>query len=229
MAGEGRQMTIRGDSMQGVLITFEGPDGAGKTTQLERARRYLRDHGIEVEVTREPGGTPLGEAIRQWLLSPAADEKHEMALETEVLLYAAARAQHVKERLMPALRAGKVVLCDRYVDASYAYQAYGNQLPLTWIEEVNRLAVQEVMPRRTYLLDLPIEVARRRLKRREGERLDRIEQRGEAYHQRVREGFLTIARRDPKRILVIDASASEEEVAQEILADLREMLRARFK
>lgn len=218
----------QGAKWQGVLITFEGPDGAGKTTQLQRVSRFLREHGVDVEVTREPGGTPLGEAIRQWLLSPPGDAGQEMAFETEVLLYAASRAQHVRERLLPALRAGKVVLCDRYVDASYAYQAYGNQLPLRWVEEVNRLAVQEVMPTRTYLLDLPVELARRRLKRREGDGMDRIERRGEAYHQRVREGFLTMARHEPERILVIDASASEEEVARRILDDLREILRDRL-
>jgi len=210
-----------------VFITFEGPDGGGKTTQLERLAQFLRQRGVPVEVTREPGGTPLGEAIRGWLLAPAGVGR-EMAEETEALLYAAARRQHVQERLLPALRAGKVVLCDRYVDASYAYQAFGNGLPLAWVEAINRPATEQLMPDRTYLLDVPVEVARQRLRKRTGEELDRIERRGEAYHRRVRDGFLALAAREPERILVIDASGSADDVATAVLRDVTALLAGRF-
>jgi dTMP kinase len=213
--------------MTGVFITFEGPDGGGKTTQLQRTAQFLRRRGIDVDVTREPGGTALGEAIRSWLLTPAVAGQ-EMTLETEALLYAAARRQHVSERLLPALRSGKVVLCDRYVDASYAYQAYGNGLSLAWVEAVNRPATEQLMPTRTYLLDVPVEVARRRLLRRSGDGMDRIERRGEAYHRRVREGFLALAAREPKRIVVIDATKSEADVTAAILRDLTVLLAERF-
>ena len=205
--------------MTGVFITFEGPDGGGKTTQLQRTAQFLRRRGIDVLVTREPGGTPLAETIRQWLLAPAA-EGEEMAAETEALLYAAARCQHVNRRLLPALRSGKVVLCDRYVDASYAYQAYGNGLPLSWVEAINRPATEQLMPLRTYLLDVPVEVARRRLLQRAKDGMDRIERRGEAYHRRVRDGFLALAAREPERIIVIDATQPEEAVTSAILRDL---------
>ena len=210
-----------------MFITFEGPDGGGKTTQLERLAQFLRQRGVPVEVTREPGGTPLGEAIRGWLLAPAGVGR-EMAEETEALLYAAARRQHVQERLLPALRAGKVVLCDRYVDASYAYQAFGNGLPLAWVEAINRPATEQLMPDRTYLLDVPVEVARQRLRKRTGEELDRIERRGEAYHRRVRDGFLALAAREPERILVIDASGSADDVATAVLRDVTALLAGRF-
>lgn len=210
-----------------MFITFEGPDGGGKTTQLERLADYLRRRGVQVEVTREPGGTPLGEAIRGWLLTPAKVDE-EMAAETEALLYAAARQQHVRERLLPALRAGKVVLCDRYVDASYAYQAYGHGLPLAWVEAINRPATERLMPDRTYLLDVPVEVARRRLLQRSGDGMDRIERRGEAYHRRVREGFLALAAREPRRFVVIDATRPVEEVAAAIVRDVTALLAERF-
>lgn len=214
-------------AMKGLFITFEGPDGGGKTTQLERTAQFLRQRGVEVEVTREPGGTALGEVIRRWLLTPDGTGSA-MSTETEALLYAAARLQHVHERLLPALHAGKVVLCDRYVDASYAYQAYGNELSLAWVEAINRPATQRLMPDRTYLLDVPVDVARRRLRQRSGERLDRMEQRAEAYHRRVRDAFLALAARDSERFVVIDATRPVDEVTAAILQDVTALLAARF-
>jgi len=213
--------------MTGVFITFEGPDGGGKTTQLEMAAQFLRRHGVAVEVSREPGGTALGEAIRGWLLTPEI-KGQEMTLETEALLYAAARREHVHGRLLPALRAGKVVLCDRYVDASYAYQAYGNGLPLAWVEAINHPSTERLMPVRTYLLDVPVDVARRRLLQRSGAAMDRIEQRGEEYHRRVRDGFLALAAREPERFVVIDATQALEEVSAAVLQDLATLLAKHF-
>ena len=202
--------------MTGLFITFEGPDGAGKTTQVEAFARALRQQGYDVLVTREPGGTPLSDKIRALLLDPAHKE---MADATEVLLYAAARAQHVQEKVIPALQNGRIVVCDRFVDASIAYQGYGLGLAVAEIVEINRFAAAGLQPDRTYLLDIPVSVGRLRLGQRE--RLDRIEQKGEQYHQRVRNGFRQIAEQYPQRVRLIDANRSIEQVHAEIMADFQ--------
>ncbi|WP_126424656.1 dTMP kinase [Brevibacillus marinus] len=202
--------------MTGLFITFEGPDGAGKTTQVEAFARALRQQGYDVLVTREPGGTPLSDKIRALLLDPAHKE---MADATEVLLYAAARAQHVQEKVIPALQSGRIVVCDRFVDASIAYQGYGLGLAVAEIVEINRFAAAGLQPDRTYLLDIPVSVGRLRLGQRE--RLDRIEQKGEQYHQRVRNGFRQIAEQYPQRVRLIDANRSIEQVHAEIMADFQ--------
>ncbi|MBO8164850.1 MAG: dTMP kinase [Brevibacillus sp.] len=200
--------------MTGLFITFEGPDGAGKTTQVEAFSRTLRQKGYDVLVTREPGGTPISDKIRALLLDPAHTE---MAHATEVLLYAASRAQHVQQTVIPALKRGKIVICDRFVDASIAYQGYGLELPLETVVEINRFATAGLVPDRTYLLDIPVSRGRVRLGQRDG--LDRIEQKGEHYHTRVRNGFLEIARQQPERVRLIDADRSIDEVHEEIVAD----------
>jgi len=202
--------------LTGLFITFEGPDGAGKTTQVEAFARALRQQGYDVLVTREPGGTPLSDKIRALLLDPAHKE---MADATEVLLYAAARAQHVQEKVIPALQSGRIVVCDRFVDASIAYQGYGLGLAVAEIVEINRFAAAGLQPDRTYLLDIPVSVGRLRLGQRE--RLDRIEQKGEQYHQRVRNGFRQIAEQYPQRVRLIDANRSIEQVHAEIMADFQ--------
>ncbi|UFJ40516.1 dTMP kinase [Brevibacillus humidisoli] len=203
--------------MTGLFITFEGPDGAGKTTQVEAFSRGLRQKGYDVLVTREPGGTPISDKIRSLLLDPAHTE---MTDATEVLLYAASRAQHVQEKVIPALQSGRIVVCDRFVDASIAYQGYGLGLPVDIIAEINRFATAGLKPDRTYLLDLSVSEGRSRLGRRDG--LDRIEQKGEDYHQRVRDGFQHIARQHPERIRLVDADRSIDEVHEEIMADFWE-------
>lgn len=202
--------------MTGLFITFEGPDGAGKTTQVAAFAQALRQEGYDVLVTREPGGTPLSDKIRALLLDPAHQE---MADATEVLLYAASRAQHVREKVLPALQSGQIVVCDRFVDASVAYQGYGLGQPLDDIATINQFATAGLKPDRTYLLDLPPSVGRRRLGQRQW--LDRIEQKGEQYHQRVRDGFRKIAEQHPERVRLIDANRSIEHVHQEIMADFR--------
>lgn len=202
---------------RGKFISVEGPDGAGKSTQVKRIADYLQDCGFQVEMLREPGGTWLGEKLRELLLDVSAAP---LSLEAEALLYAASRAQLIRERIQPALEQGRWVVCDRYVYASLAYQGYGNQLPLEWIGHINRLALSQVMPDRTYLIDVPLEVARERLAQREGTREDRIERRGEAYHRRVRQGFLQLASED-KRICLIDGNQSPDVVTSVILCDLK--------
>lgn len=200
--------------MTGLFITFEGPDGAGKTTQVNAFVNKLRTMGHTVLQTREPGGTVISDKIRGLILDP---EHTEMADTTEVLLYAASRAQHVRETILPALEKGKIVVCDRFVEASIAYQGYGLGINLEEVRAINQFATGGLVPDRTYLLDLPVAIGRERLQVRTG--LDRIEQKGAEYHERVRAGFREIACQHPQRIRVIDASKPVEEVAEEIFAD----------
>jgi len=214
--------------VKGLFITFEGPDGSGKTTQMRRLVERLQAKGESVVVTREPGGTPIGDRIRELLLSP--DHK-EMEDQTEVLLYAASRAQHVREVIVPALEAGNIVVCDRFVDASIAYQGYGLGLKPETVADINRFATGGLQPDRTYLLDIPVSVSRERLLLRAGAAggaaLDRIEQKESAYHERVREGFLLIASNEPQRVLRIDADQGVDDIAAIIGADCDRLLAKR--
>lgn len=212
--------------MRGLFITFEGPDGAGKTTQLNRLAERLTGDGLDVVVTREPGGTAIGDQLRAVLLDP---ENRRMTVRTEVLLYAASRAQHVEEKIIPALQRGAVVLCDRFVDASIAYQAYGHKLDPSFVKMVNRFAADGLEPDRTYMFDLPIERGRQRLLERlrqtASAAMDRIEQRDDEYHRRVREGFLAVAAEQPDRVVVLNADRPEDEIAADIYADFKYLLK----
>lgn len=207
-------------SLRGLFITFEGPDGSGKTTQMRRLCERLEARGERVVRTREPGGTAIGDRVRELLLSPEHDE---MKDETEVLLYAASRAQHVRDVIAPSIAAGCIVICDRFVDASIAYQGYGLGQPPETVASINRYATGGLSPDRTYFMDVPVSVSRERLLARArdngGGGLDRIERKAETYHQRVREGFLLIAKAEPQRILRIDADRSADEIAADIHAD----------
>ncbi|GKS14334.1 thymidylate kinase [Paenibacillus chitinolyticus] len=211
--------------MKELFLTFEGPDGSGKTTQLRRLAESLQALGYDTVVTREPGGTPISDHIRSLVLTP---DYKEMADHTEVLLYAASRAQHVREFIVPALKANRIVLCDRFVDASLAYQAYGLGISFDEVAAINRFATGGLEPTRTYLLDVPVETSRQRLLARTqsagGEGLDRIEQKGEGYHTRVREGFMKILEQNPKRICLIDADRTQDEIAHDILQDCKQLL-----
>ncbi|HEX7056168.1 MAG TPA: dTMP kinase [Bacilli bacterium] len=209
--------------MKGLFITFEGPDGAGKTTQLNLLAARLRGDGLDVVTTREPGGTPIGDQIRGILLSP---ENREMAARTEALLYAASRAQHVQEKIIPALHRGSIVLCDRFVDASIAYQSAGLGIDEQWVRTINAYAVAGMAPHRTYLLDIAEAASRRRLLDRAGQALDRIELREEAYHRKVRRKFLQIAKEESDRVMMVNANRAEEEIAAEIYQDFQKLLRA---
>lgn len=205
--------------MSGLFFTFEGVEGCGKSTQIACLEESLRSRGVQVVVTREPGGTPIAETIRKVIL----DTDHAaMADTTELLLYAAARAQHVAERIRPALEAGRVVLCDRFADSTTAYQGGGRKIPADLLQDLNRIATQGLAPHRTFLLDLPAEEGLLRIRAR-GDR-DRIEQESLAFHEDVRRAYLRLAMAEPSRIQVLDASRSVEACAEEILAGVDELL-----
>lgn len=215
--------------MSGLFITFEGPDGAGKTTQLKKLSTMLRDHGHDVIVTREPGGTSISDQIRKILLSP---DNKEIVDQAEVLLYAASRAQHVHELIMPALAADKIVICDRFIDASMAYQAFALGVDEEAVRMINRFASSGLTPHRTYMLDIPVEVSLSRLNHRQStaanSELDRIEQKAAEYHRKVREGFKRIAERHRDRVYVVDANRTEEEIAEDIISDCKRLLTQMF-
>ena len=200
----------------GTLIAFEGVEGAGKSTQLDLLRCELERRGHEVVVTREPGGTPAGERVREVLLDPGV-ELHPRA---EALLFAAARAQLVEQVIRPALERGVVVLCDRYLDSSLAYQGSGRGLGRAPVEEVNRFATGGLLPDLVVLLDLDPADG---LARRAG-RPDRIEGQDLAFHRRVREAFRDLAAADPKRFAVVDAAAPVAEVADQVQAAVLALL-----
>ncbi|MBW3093473.1 dTMP kinase [Bifidobacterium sp. 82T10] len=218
--------------MTGLFISFEGVDGVGKTTQVKRLRRYLRDLGCETVVTREPGGTPLGKAIRRMLLEgvvadPAGGKNAkpapvDIAARTEALLFAADRAQHVAEVIRPALMRGEVVITDRYIDSSLAYQAGGRELTAYEIRNLSMWATNNLLPDRTYLLDMDPAASHARL--RHGE--DRMEAAGDGFQSRTRQAFLDLAAGDPDRFRVIDAGRSVEEVWRTIQADIDALLEA---
>ncbi|MBO8169899.1 MAG: dTMP kinase [Thermoanaerobacteraceae bacterium] len=205
--------------MSGFFITFEGPDGAGKTTQINKVAGKLRQLGKKVAVTREPGGTKLGEAIRNILLDP---QQNNLCSEAEVLLYAAARAQHVVEVIKPALAEGKIVLCDRFLDSSIAYQGFGRKLNLDIIQTVNRYAVAGIKPDLTVLLDVPVTVGLQRIKSKGG--LDRIESEKLVFHEQVRQGFYQLSRQEPDRFRVIDASRPVDVVSRQVWQVVAERL-----
>ena len=192
----------------GAFLSMEGPDGSGKGTQLEKLRDALDRFGYEVIMTREPGGTPIGEKIRQILLDR---ENAGMADETEALLYAASRAQHVREVIRPAVRDGKVVLCDRFVDSSAAYQGAGRQMGIDRILGINAPAVDGTMPDLTVYLDIDHRAAMAR--RCAASEPDRMEMEAESFHARVEEGYHQLIARDPERFAVVNAAGDREEIA----------------
>jgi len=198
---------------RGKFITFEGIDGCGKTTQLRMLERYLRSRSIPFVSTREPGGTELGTTIRAALLNVSHRHLEPLA---ELLLYAADRAQHVRELILPALATGQCVLSDRFYDATTAYQGYGRGFDLKLIADLNELATSSLKPDRTLIFDLEVEVGLKRVQRRsdlanepEGEAApDRLDREPHEFHERVRQGYLAIAEREPSRILVLPAAGS---------------------
>ena len=201
--------------MSGLFITLEGPEGAGKSTNREYLAARLKEHGIEVVLSREPGGTPLAERIRELLLTPS-DEV--MNSDTELLLVFAARAQHLAEVIRPALRRGAVVLCDRFTDATYAYQGGGRGLSEARIAELERFVQGDLRPDLTLVFDLPVEVGLARAAARG--HLDRFEQEGQGFFEAVRQAYLQRAQKAPERYRVLDAAQTLEQVQRDIDAVL---------
>jgi dTMP kinase len=200
----------------GVFVCFEGGEGAGKSTQSKLLAGWLEEQGRTVLLTFEPGDTEVGKALRQIVLSP---ETGELSHRTEALLYAADKAEHVDTVVLPALARGEVVITDRYVDSSLAYQGAGRDLLLADVERVNRWATGDLRPHLTVVLDLAPEAGLGRLTGR-----DRIEGESVEFHQRVRQGFLDLAAADPEHYLVLDARAPVEEIAAAIRARVEVLL-----
>ncbi len=213
--------------MSGLFLTLEGGEGTGKSTQIRRLEARLAGLGWKVVRTREPGGTPLGGRLRALLVETGVDDAP--GPRAELLLYAADRAHHVDSVVRPALAAGRLVLCDRYADATVAYQGWGRGLDLGVIAQLNRLATGGLRPHRTVLLDLePAEGVRRALDRsRRGQeaREVRFEHEERAFHERVRQGYLDVAAREPDRVRVVDAAGSPDEVETRVWAAVEDLFR----
>ena len=200
--------------MAGHFITFEGGEGSGKSTQIRRLAERLREMGRDVVMTREPGGTPEAEAVRALLVS---GDVQRWTANSEALLNYAAREQHLEQVVRPALEAGKIVLCDRFMDSTRAYQGYAGGCDLSFIEALEKAIVGPTRPSLTLIFDLDPEAGLERARSR-GDAIseDRYERKGLAFHRKLREGFLDILRRDPKRCRLVDASLSIENVEQSV-------------
>lgn len=201
---------------KGLLITFEGIEGSGKTTQIKAVSRWLKNKGLGVVLTREPGGTPLADRIRSILLDAKAKG---ISASMELFLYEVARRDHLSEVILPSLQKGKIVLCDRFTDATLAYQGYGRGLSMKIIEVMNRTATGGLKPDLTFLFDLPVEAGLQRAgKRTRG--LDRLEKESKSFHQKVRNGYLTLARKEKRRFKVIHAKESRREIFAQICREV---------
>jgi dTMP kinase len=209
--------------MAGLFVSFEGIEGSGKSTQVTLLAQVLRSRGYEISVTREPGGTPVGQVLRRLLLESSSSP---LASGTELLLMLADRAQHVQEIVAPALRANKIVISDRFVDSATAYQGYGRGVELALLAQLNAFACGGCMPALTLVLDLPVSEGLRRVRQRQSgtQGTDRFEAESVAFHERVRAGYLEIARSDPQRVRILDAARPVEMIHQEILAVVQSRL-----
>lgn len=196
---------------KGLFITIEGMDGSGKTTQIDMIKEYVSEKGYNVTLAREPGGTKISEKIRDIILD---SDNAGMSETTEMLLYASARAQLVAELIRPAVEDGGVVICDRFIDSSYAYQGFGRGIDLDTITDVNRAAVDGVMPDITFFIDISPEVALKR--RMASTQADRIEKEHMKFHMKVYEGYRKLAVLYPERIKTIDGNRAVEEISEDI-------------
>lgn len=202
--------------MEGIFITMEGPDGSGKTTQIDLLKKYLESRGYDIVIAREPGGTVIGEAIREIILNP---EYREMSHMTELLLYASARAQLVNQVIKPALLSGKAVICDRFVESSAVYQGIGRGLGVDTVYEINNYALGEVKPELTIFMDLDAADGIRRKQNQTD--LDRMELEDLSFHKRVVEGYRQLAELYPERIFPVDATLPIEEIHSMIVNEVK--------
>jgi dTMP kinase len=212
VSGEGRK--------RGFLLSFEGIEGSGKSTQLRKLARRLRSLGYLVIETREPGGSAISEQIRAVLLDV---DNRGMDARCELLLYLASRAQHLADLIRPSLEKGALVLCDRYVDASVAYQGFGRSLGGPMVRQLNRFAAVGLAPNLTILLDIPVALGLERKRRAGG--MDRLDLEREVFHEKVRKAYLRIARQEPRRVRLIDGTAPADQVAETIQRIVEDRLR----
>lgn len=209
-----------------MFITFEGPDGAGKTSILNSIMKRLNESGeTSVVFTREPGGSPIAEQIRHIILNP---DHIEMDIRTEALLYAASRRQHLVETIFPALKAGKIIICDRFVDSSIVYQGFARGIGMDAVAQINQFATENVEPTVTFYLDVPAEIGIERIeKNKKTRQFDRLDQETIDFHQKVREGYLILLERHGDRFIKIDASRPEEEVLEECWSKIKQLIYAK--
>jgi dTMP kinase len=207
------------ERLPGLFITLEGPEGAGKTTQLKLLSKFLDEQNVAHVITRDPGGTSIGKPIRRILL----DSKSNIHPVAELLLYEADRAQNVSEIILPALKEGKVVFCDRYIDSTIAYQGYGRQLDFKLIEQLNEIAAQNLKPELTILFDIESSAGLARL---HPSGHDRLEKEALEFHLKVRSGYLELARQQPERWRIIDAAGPMSAVQEELQRIVSEALAA---
>jgi dTMP kinase len=207
----------------GVLVSFEGSEGSGKSTQVVRLAARLQELKRDVVSVREPGGTEIGEQIRGLIVHNSKGD--EMCAETELLLFAAARAQLVREVIAPALTRGAFVLTDRFLDSTTVYQGIGRNLALDPVERINRFAVGNVMPNLTIVIDVPTEVSLARIRQRASDVPDRMERENIDFYNKVREGYLVLAKGMPDRFIVIDGTKSEDVIARKIWAEAQKLLK----
>ena len=200
--------------MTGLLITFEGGEGCGKSTQITALKARLEAMGKTVVQTREPGGTPLGESVRNLLQYDDAGQG--MSSEAELLLFAASRAQHVRELIAPAIAEGQIVLCDRFLDSTTVYQGVARAIDSKKVDTINQFAIGDTKPDLTILIDLPPEIGLARVQARNDGKLDRMEKEAIEFFQAVRQRYLDLAKSEPKRFLVLDGSQSVEELETQI-------------
>lgn len=199
-----------------VFITLEGIDHSGKSTQFQMLVQHLQEQGRDFIHAREPGGTPLGERLREIILSPES----RMTVHTEAFLYASCRSELVDQVVRPALESGRSVVLDRFVDSSLAYQGFGRGLPVEFVHSINAMGTGDLRPHRTILLDLPVPIA---LERKADALKDRLERMDRSFHERVREGYLELAEAEPRRIKVVDAAGPTEEVHRRVVKLIEEI------
>jgi dTMP kinase len=210
---------------RGLFITFEGIDGCGKSTQLAEAARRLTKEGLRVVTTREPGGTPIAEKIRELIINPDHAEMHN---ECELLLYLASRAQHVQEKIAPALRDNSIVLCDRFQEATFAYQGYGRGFSLEKLKALNAFATGGLDPDCTFIFDISVALSRKRLAAMDKGQ-DRLESNPDDFYERIRNGYLAMAESQPQRIVLLDGTAGVDELSGIVAGKIRSMLVAAEK
>lgn len=216
-------MPSKSQTPTGKLISFEGSEGSGKSTQIARLAAHLQKTHREVLSTREPGGTEIGEQIRNIIVHNSKGD--EMSAETELLLFTAARAQLVREIIAPALARGAIVLCDRFLDSSTVYQGIGRNLAMDPVNQINRFAVGTVMPDVTIVLDVPTKVSLSRLKQRASDLPDRMERENVDFYEKVRTGYLLLAKGMPERFIVVDGTKSEDVIAKKIWTEVQARLK----